>query len=210
MGSSGGSGLSNGRYSEPWNGSNPAAVAPEPLHTPVKETKPDAFSKKQFSKLYGKKKKAPSGSTLTLNKIADDNESLSDLKAVVDAELEYTDEDVGKFYKGLESNFEQTKDTRHNLSKKMTYDIALKIIKELALDRICTVVPAQILNGMNEELQRKIQLIDRSCAEFLELPWQTTRAQMRRAEIDEQEALIRKWKDDFARVEKQINSANIK
>ena len=210
MGSSGGSGLSNGRYSEPWNGSNPGGVAPEPLHTPVKETKPDAFSKKQFSKLYGKKKKAPSGSTLTLNKIADDNESLSDLKAVVDAELEYTDEDVGKFYKGLESNFEQTKDTRHNLSKKMTYDIALKIMKELALDRICTVVPAQILNGMNEELQRKIQLIDRSCAEFLELPWQTTRAQMRRAEIDEQEALIRKWKDDFARVEKQINSANIK
>ena len=209
VGSSGGSGGGRGRLYEPWSGPSPAGVAPEIPPNSVKETKQDSISKKQFSKLYGKKKKAPNGSTLTLNIITDDNESLSDAK-LDDAELEYTGEDVEKFYKGLESHFEQTKDSKHSLSKMMTYDVALKIKKELALDRICTVVPAQILQGMNEEVQRKIQMIDRSCSEFLELPWQITRAQMRRAEIDEQEALIRKWKEDFTRVEKQIKKADIK
>ena len=74
----------------------------------------------------------------------------------------------------------------------------------MALDRLCVVVPAQILQAMNEEVQRQIQLIDRHCREFCQLPWVTTKDQLRKAEIDRQEALIRKWRDDFVRVEKQI------
>ena len=106
--------------------------------------------------------------------------------------------------KGNSSHF------RHNVNKKVTYFVALKIMQEMALDRICVVVPSQILQAMNEEVQRQIQLIDRHCREFCQLPWVTTKAQIRRAEIDKQEALIRKWRDDFVRVEKQIITSEVR
>ena len=50
---------------------------------------------------------------------------------------------------------------KHEERKKVTYETALEILKEIAMDRISTVVPATILFYMNDEVQREIQCIDR-------------------------------------------------
>ncbi len=95
---------------------------------------------------------------------------------------------------------------RHLARKEITYEIALQILKEIAMDRISTVIPAHILLTMSEEVQKEIQRIDRFSAEFCALPWSTSKDEQRRDELERQIELINKWRLDFIKTENEIHS----
>ena len=117
---------------------------------------------------------------------------------------DFTDQDIGNVFVNLDTHFQPT-GSKHNIKKQMTYDVALRILKEIAMDRISNVVPSNILLCMNEEVQKKIQLIDRHSSEFCALEWKKSREEQRRDDLERQEHMIRKWRMDFLRVERQIN-----
>ncbi|XP_063719768.1 interferon-induced GTP-binding protein Mx1-like [Symsagittifera roscoffensis] len=97
---------------------------------------------------------------------------------------------------------------KYESQKKATYESALEVLKDLAMDRISIVVPSTILYYLNDEVQREIQMIDREVKDFCELQWSNSKSEMRRKELEEQELLISKWQLEYLKIESQIKSAS--
>ena len=97
---------------------------------------------------------------------------------------------------------------KYESQKKATYESALEVLKDLAMDRISIVVPATILFYLNDDVQREIHLIDREVKDFCKLEWSHSKSEVRRKELDEQEKLISKWQMEYLKIENQVKSAS--
>ena len=98
---------------------------------------------------------------------------------------------------------------KYESQKKATYESALEVLKDLAMDRISIVVPSTILYYLNDEVQREIQMIDKEVKDFCQLEWSNSKSEMRRKELEEQELQISKWQlKEYLKIENQIKSAS--